>query len=173
MTALYLITGAQAAGKSTVAQAMAERLDRSVHLRGDTFRRWIVGGREEMTLDAGPEAHRQLALRHRLTADVATAYWSAGFTVVVQDVILGEHLPAMVEAIPARPLHVVVLDPSVEAIVAREGGRTKVAYRRWDVAPLVAVLREQTPRIGTWLDTSALTVDDTVEAILRAPPTLV
>jgi hypothetical protein len=33
--AVMLITGIQAAGKSSVAQAVAERLDRSVHLRGD------------------------------------------------------------------------------------------------------------------------------------------
>jgi adenylylsulfate kinase-like enzyme len=33
--AVVLITGIQAAGKSTVAQALAERLPRSVHVRGD------------------------------------------------------------------------------------------------------------------------------------------
>jgi len=34
---VILITGIQAAGKSSVAQAVAERLDRSVHLRGDVL----------------------------------------------------------------------------------------------------------------------------------------
>jgi hypothetical protein len=28
-------------------------------------------------------------------------------------------------------------------------------------------LREETPRIGLWLDTSDMTVDETVDAILR------
>ena len=37
--AVVLITGIQAAGKSTVAQELAERLPRSVHVRGDVFRR--------------------------------------------------------------------------------------------------------------------------------------
>jgi adenylylsulfate kinase-like enzyme len=37
---VIFITGIQAAGESSVAQAVAERLDRSsVHLRGDVFRR--------------------------------------------------------------------------------------------------------------------------------------
>ena len=45
---VILITGIMAAGKSTVAQHLAERLPRSVHLRGDVFRRMIVGGRAEM-----------------------------------------------------------------------------------------------------------------------------
>jgi len=37
--AVVLITGIQAAGKSTVAQELADRLPRSVHVRGDVFRR--------------------------------------------------------------------------------------------------------------------------------------
>jgi deoxyadenosine/deoxycytidine kinase len=34
---VILITGNMAAGKSSVAQALAERLPKSVHLRGDVF----------------------------------------------------------------------------------------------------------------------------------------
>jgi predicted kinase len=47
---IVLITGNMAAGKSSVAQALAERLPRSVHLRGDAFRRMIVNGRAEIGL---------------------------------------------------------------------------------------------------------------------------
>ena len=49
--AVILVTG-QAAGKSTVAQLLAERLPRSVHLRGDVFRKMIVSGGAGMTPDA-------------------------------------------------------------------------------------------------------------------------
>jgi adenylylsulfate kinase-like enzyme len=42
---VIVVTGIQAAGKSTIAQALAERLDRPVRLRGDLFRRMIVSGR--------------------------------------------------------------------------------------------------------------------------------
>ena len=55
---VYLITGVMASGKSTVAQRLAERLPRAVHLRGDVFRRMIVSGREEMRPDA-PEEKEQ------------------------------------------------------------------------------------------------------------------
>src|SRR6266511_2446735 len=47
--AVVVITGIQAAGKSTTAQALAERLPRSVHVRGDVFRRMVVGGRADLT----------------------------------------------------------------------------------------------------------------------------
>ena len=53
---LTLITGIMAAGKSTVAQALAQRFERGVHLRGDTFRRAIVAGQAEMTADPTPSS---------------------------------------------------------------------------------------------------------------------
>ena len=50
---IYLMTGLMASGKSTVAELLAARQPRGVHLRGDVFRRMIVTGREEMTEQAG------------------------------------------------------------------------------------------------------------------------
>lgn len=91
--AVILVTGIQASGKSTVAQALAERLDRSVHVRGDLFRRMVVNGRVEMgSANPRPEAVRQLRLRYQLAAAAADGYADAGFTVVLQDIIIGSHL---------------------------------------------------------------------------------
>lgn len=71
-----------------------------------------------------------------------------------------------------RPLHVVVLVPSPEAIAAREAGRKKRAYGAWTPADLDRALRAGTPRIGLWLDTSRQTPQETVDVILRhAGPT--
>jgi chloramphenicol 3-O-phosphotransferase len=47
--AMVLITGIPAAGKSTVADRLARRFSRGVHVRGDLFRRMVVTGRHEMT----------------------------------------------------------------------------------------------------------------------------
>ncbi|GAA3873932.1 hypothetical protein GCM10022243_43850 [Saccharothrix violaceirubra] len=164
--AVLLVTGIQAAGKSTVAQLLAERLDDAVHLRGDLFRRMIVTGRADMTPDPSPEAVRQLRLRHRLTADVADAYFEAGFTVVAQDVVLGDHLTDLVTSIRSRPLLVVVLAPSPAAVAAREAGRGKNSYDEWTVNLLDQGLRTETPRIGLWLDTSDQTPEETTTEIL-------
>ncbi|CAH0119527.1 hypothetical protein PAE9249_02031 [Paenibacillus sp. CECT 9249] len=80
---IYLITGIMASGKSTVAQHLAEKFEKGVHLRGDTFRRMIVSGREEMLPDSEGEAIEQLRLRHRISAAAADAYFEAGFNVVL------------------------------------------------------------------------------------------
>jgi cytidylate kinase len=165
--AVLLITGIQAAGKSTVAQLVAEQLPKSVHLRGDLFRRMVVGGRADMTPDPSPEALRQLRLRHRLTAEVADRYFEAGFTVVAQDILLGSHLAEMAETIRSRPLLVVVLIPDPDEVVARETGRTKNAYREYSVADLDGGLRRDTPRIGLWLDSTYQTPEETAAEILR------
>jgi predicted kinase len=166
--AIVLVTGIQAAGKSTVAQLLSERLPRAVHLRGDLFRRLIVSGRADMTPDPSPEALAQLDLRYRLTATTADAYFAAGFSVVAQDVILGPALPAMVARIRSRPLLVVVLAPSPAAVRARESARPKTAYRPGSFTPesLDEGLRETTPPLGLWLDTSAQTPAETVDEIL-------
>jgi predicted kinase len=167
MRGVVLVTGVMAAGKSTVAQALAERLPRAAHVRGDLFRRMIVSGREEYTPGASGEAVAQLRLRYRLSAATADAYAEAGFTAVVQDVVLSEDLTAYVGLVRTRPLYVVVLAPDAGTVAARETARTKTGYGpAWTVAALDEALRESTPRIGLWLDTSAQTPAQTVEAIL-------
>jgi dephospho-CoA kinase len=47
---IIVLTDRMAAGKSTVAQALAERLPKSVHLPGDIYRKLIVNGREAWVL---------------------------------------------------------------------------------------------------------------------------
>ncbi len=107
-----------------------------------------------------------------LAARVADGYAEAGFTVVLQDIIVGSHLTDMVSAIQSRPRYVVALAPSARAVQARDRARQlargKVAYKHGDepVADLDAYFRRETPRIGLWIDTSDQTADETVDAVL-------
>jgi chloramphenicol 3-O-phosphotransferase len=164
--AVVLITGISAAGKSTVAQGLAERLPHSVHVRGDLFRRMIVNGRAEMTSGRNGEALRQLRLRYRLAASTADAYFAAGFTAVVQDVIIGPELDHFISLVRSRPLIVVVLAPDASTVAARDLQRSKTGYRDWTIEQLDHGMRSETPRIGLWLDTSGQTPSQTVDEIL-------
>lgn len=139
----------------------------SVHVRGDHFRTSIINGREEMTQSPSPEAVRQLRLRYELGACTAKRYAGAGFNVVYQDIILGEDLEFTVNLLSSVPHQVVVLCPSPEVVAQREAMRDKTGYsEELSVTALDASLRDETPRLGLWLDTSGLSIDETVDCIV-------
>jgi len=106
---VIVVSGIMAAGKSTVAQLLAERFEYGVHLRGDVFRRMIVTGQAPSTAEMSGEAQQQLRLRYRLACETADGYAQAGFTVVLQDVVIGELLREFLDAIETRPRYLVVL----------------------------------------------------------------
>jgi len=167
---VVLITGIMGAGKSTIAQMLAERMPKAAHVRGDAFRRMIVSGRSEMAPSAEPEALGQLRLRYDLAALVADGYAAAGFTAVYQDIVLGEDLARVPERIRARPLFVVVLEPRPDIVFRRAEQRAKPSgYGSWTVEALDELLRA-TPRVGLWLDTSDQTAEQTVDEICRRAP---
>lgn len=167
--ALFVISGVSAAGKSTVARLLARRFDRGVCVPGDDIRTMVVSGRAEMRPDPDEEALRQLRLRYAGALAVADVYLRGGFEVVVEDVIIGAILADFLAMVPVPEFHLVFLDPDPATIERRERGREKIAYGpgRFPAAGLRAVLREETDPIGLWLDTTALTPEETVEAILE------
>jgi len=165
---ILVITGIMAAGKSTIAQALAEHWKPSVHLRGDLFRRMIVNGQEPVTPENWSAAERQLHLRYDLATTAALRYAAAGYIVCYQDVIIGADLSRVVDLLTSRPggLFVVVLAPNPAVAMARDRGRHKTTYGEWTPEELAAGLQAETQRLGLWLDTSELTVEETVHTIL-------
>ncbi len=166
MNHIYLVTGLMASGKSTVAQMLAQRLVRAVHLRGDVFRKMIVSGRVEMSENASAEALSQLALRYRISVQVAVEYLRAGFDVVLQDNYYGQGLIDMLALLGGSPVRMVVLCPDVETVRRREAERNKVGYSGYDVESLSEMFLRETPRIGFWIDSSDQTPEETVTAIM-------
>jgi predicted kinase len=164
---VFLLTGVPASGKSTVADLLARRFDRGVHVHGDVFRRMVASGAVPMSPDAGDEAWAQLRLRYRIAASAADAYFEAGFTVVVQDVVAGPVVAEYVSFIRSRPLVLVVLAPRADVVAAREAMRTKTGYDDgWSVEEFDAGFRATTPPLGAWIDSSDQTPDETVDEIL-------
>src|SRR5690606_19375623 len=163
---IILITGIMASGKSTIAQAIAEKLPQSVHLRGDVFRKMIVNGQVAIEAPLSEAARDQLRLRYQLAARSASLYCDAGFTVICQDVIIGAILHEVIKLYEEHPLYVVVLCPSPDVALERDTHRHKQTYDSWTPEALDDALRNETPHVGLWLDTSALTVEATVDTIL-------
>src|SRR5436190_6846735 len=122
---VVLVTGVMAAGKSTVAQLLAERFDRSAHLRGDRFRRMIVRGNAAPNTEA---FEAELRVRYRLGAQSADGYADAGYTVIWQDCVIGAALGEIEALVRTRPLDIIVLAPRLEVVAQRDADRRKHGY---------------------------------------------
>lgn len=168
-----MITGAQASGKSTVAELLAGQFDRGAHIRGGEFYRWVVNGWVHFDDKSQPEeARRLLEFRYRMSAQTAVEYAAAGFQAVVQDNIYGADVEAWLARISIRPRHLVVLRPSVAVVESREAERRrltgKAAYRGdYTVAKNDEDLATTPADLGLWLDTSAQTPEETIAEILE------
>jgi hypothetical protein len=169
---VWLVIGVQAAGKSTIAEGLARRFDRSIHIRGGQFYRAAVNGWVHPGDEPSAEARRLLDLRYRLSALSANEYCAAGFTTVVQDNIFGADVSKWIGMATGRPRHVVALRPSIDEVKIRDRKRQaktgKVAYLSDRYTPEdLDDLLESTPRVGLWLDTSGQAPAETVDEILR------
>ena len=167
---VFVITGAMASGKSTIAQALAARLPRAAHVRGDAFRRMIVSGRASTDPPLGEAARAQLDLRQRLAALVADEYVAAGIAAIVQDLYLGDDLLRFLRLLSSRPVHVIVLFADPDVLEARDRDRGKRGYGSWSAAEFHRHVLEDTPRLGLWIDTSGLTVEATLDRVTSGLP---
>ncbi len=128
-----------------------------------------------MTSTPSPEAFRQLSLRYQGAALLAQHYADNGFDFVYNDIVLGAFVSDWMERITGAQRHLIVLAPSVDAIVEREVARGDGnSYRDWqgpgaslaEAVESLAVGLDEIPRRGLWLDTSEDSPEEVVEQIL-------
>ena len=164
--AIYLVSGIPGAGKTTVARLLAQRFQRGVHIESDLLQTMIVTGGLWPDGEPQEEAHRQLRLRGKHACMLADSFFEAGFTPVIDDVVIGSRLDEFRSDIRNRPLLFIVLAPSLEAVRKRDAERPeKHVFDTW--GHLDDALRNETPRIGLCIDSSDMTPAETVEEILR------
>lgn len=164
---IIVVSGVQGAGKSTVARRLAERFQRGVHIEADALQRMIVSGGRWVSDVGEPrgEALSQLRLRLRNACLLARSFREAGFTVVVDDIIIGDRLDHLRQDLEGVPFHLVVLAPDIETVIARDAARGVTVGEKW-AHYLDAEQRKTMADTGLWIDSSDQTPDATVADIL-------
>lgn len=90
-SSLFVLSGTQGPGKTTVAGLLARRFALGAHVSGDAMQGMIVsGGRWPERKEMSPEAEQQLRLRLRNACFIARSFLRAGFTVALDDIITGD-----------------------------------------------------------------------------------
>ena len=153
-----------AAGKSTVADALARSFPLAAHVRDDIFRRFVVSGQAPLDPPLSAAGRAQLDLRHAIAAQAADTYAAAGITAVVQDILLGPDLERFTAQVRTRPCYAVVLTPDAATLADRDAARHKRGYDAWTAEEFAAAARE-TPG-GLHVDTTGWTVAETVRHVL-------
>jgi chloramphenicol 3-O-phosphotransferase len=134
----------------------------------------VVSGIAQPVPEWTEETGRQFRLARETAAAMARIYAAAGFAVAIDDVIFPEQVQAIFAgALRDFPLHRVLLRPRVEVALERNARRSNKAF---DTAVLVETIGAVQGRLDAqdfaragWLivDNSLLTVDETVDEILR------
>ena len=170
--AIFVISGTQAAGKTTVASLLARRFERGVHVSADILQQMIVSGAEwpvasqtTINTDVESEAARQLRLRLHNMCLLARSFFDAGFTVVLDDIVVGRRIDDLREYLAEVDFMFVMLAPNIEAVRERERQRGTALWREWEW--LTDSILAATPDIGLWLDSSSQSADETVDEIMR------
>ena len=171
--AVWLITGAPGAGKSTVSAALCGRFPLAVHIPVDDIRDWVRSGFAS-PVEWTAETTRQFALARRGAAKIAADYADAGFVAVLDDVVRESQLDQYTDYLGNIELRKVLLNPSLGTVLARNAAPGRKPF---DSSVLEAACRglhpllsqENTVKRG-WVvvDSTALDVDQTVDAIMPA-----
>jgi predicted kinase len=171
---VLLLTGPPGAGKSTVAEIVAERFERSVHVEADRFYGFVVGGYVD-PWERG--AHDQNVIAVEIACDTAARYAEAGYVTILDGIFIpGWFFEPAIDRLHDRSLDVAaaILRPSVAITIARARPRVppkrlpdEVLERLWqgfdDLGPLERHV----------IDNGEETAERTADRVVAALPTLV
>lgn len=164
---VIIITGTPGAGKSSVAEALSLRLERSAHIQVDFFRKMIRSGY------ASPhhwndEVTRQYALARKNAAATTLNIAQAGFTVIIDDIVHQEWVQDWIDNLNGLSPRFVLLQPTLAKAKERN-----ITREIWTVEESIieslhsSFAQNNTPQSG-WIvvDNTYQTIEETVDEIM-------
>lgn len=169
-----IITGAPAAGKSTISRLVAAGLNRSARLDGDFVHELIVSGFVWGLGEPADEAAHQVRLTRKNLCALAANFADASFTPIIDTLIPNrEGLDYFLDALRPRRVLLVVLMPTIEVHHCRNSIREpEEQFFFDDYETLMADMRKGFGTVGWWFDTSAFTPEETATHIIANAATL-
>jgi chloramphenicol 3-O-phosphotransferase len=163
MPILIIITGTPGSGKTTIGNAFAEASPFGVHIQVDFFRKLVKGGY------ASPhhwdqEVERQYTLARKASAETAKLFLSAGFDVVLDDIVPPNVVSIWQDLLEPFEPNFVLLEPPLEVALQRNRERTCWTVDEQVLIGLHEMFRELNIPGIVRMDSSATPVP---EAVLR------
>jgi len=161
---IIVVSGLPGVGKSTTAQGLALRLERAAHVEADRLQDLIISGAAVPGLDGtSDEARRQLNLRLTNACLLAKSFVTAGFVAIIDDIVMGPGLDLVHEQLADHDFEFVMLLPEFAPVKQRWVDMGSPYANKWDW--IDEEIRQNTERVGLWLDTTDLDAAETINTI--------
>jgi len=160
MANLYIITGPAGVGKSTVSKKIAESKNKSVLIEGDYIYAQVIGG----YVSAWKEGNH-LDVLWKICLDMIDTYLSYGYDVIFNYIVTLNSYIKIKERFKNYTTKFVVLIVDEETILERDKQRPIDCQMNERCITLLNNFKNSNYEKDYFLDTTNLSVDETVDAI--------
>ena len=162
MPNLYIITGPTGVGKSTVSQELAKRSNKSALIEGDFIYAQVIGG----YVSAWKEGNH-LDVFWDVCLNTIETYLSYGYDVIFNYIVTPSVITKMQDKFKEFNTKLVILLTDEETILKRDSQRPEDCQMKERCILLLNSFKSKNYNPQNVLDTTNLSVDETVDVILN------
>lgn len=164
--------GDAVADPALVGRSLAQALQKSVFVDGETIDSMVIAGRMPIGVPPTVGGLEQLYTRYAAALTLSDVYRTNGFDAVISDFMTGDYLTDFLDLADTGPLHLIVLHPPFDTVLDSQGLRAisasgegvsdyPNAENHWNE------IEFNTRREGLWIDTEAKSPAQIVVQVLR------